>query len=183
MKSMTLTYADRIAAMLAIALALTLAATAQSTESAAAPLEGTWRVQVTQYACANPSIKFPAFNSLLSFQRGGTEAETTSNPALLPGQRTSGYGFWQAASTSTFCWANPTADYFSATDAFILFDSPTNPPGLKRGTQKILQCITITDENNWTANASVKFFNADGTTTTGCATATGVRMTESTTTP
>jgi hypothetical protein len=185
MKSMVLRHSDRIAAaILAVALAVVSApAKAQSTESAAAPLEGTWRVQVTQYVCANPTITFPPFKSVLSFQRGGTESETTSNPALVPGQRTSGYGFWEAASASTFCSADPAADYFSATEAFILFDSPTTPPGLKKGVQKILQCITMTDENDWSANASVRFFNADGTTTTGCATATGVRLTDSTTTP
>src|SRR5437773_1480184 len=34
-----------------------------------------WRVKVTQYNCANPSMTFPPFWSLLSFHRGGTETE------------------------------------------------------------------------------------------------------------
>lgn len=75
--------------------------------------------------------------------------------------------------------ANPTADYFNATEAFILSDSPTNPPGLKKGVQKILQCITMKDDDNWTATAVVKFFNHDGTTSAGCAEAQGMRLSES----
>ena len=171
MKSRVLRHLGHMSAvLLAAAVALAGTASAQSAQAAAPSLEGTWRVQVTQYNCANPSMARPPFWSLLSFHRGGTETETTSNPALLPGQRTSGHGFWEAVGVNT---------YFSATEAFILFDSPSNPPGLKQGVQKILQSITVTDENHFKALATVKFFNADGTTTTGCATATGVRLTGS----
>jgi hypothetical protein len=125
---------------------------------------------VTQYSCANPSIQFPPFWSLLTFARGGTEIETTSNPALQPGQRTPSHGFWVTVGENT---------YFSATEAFILFDSPTNPPGLKKGVQKILQSISLTGPNQFSALATVKFFNADGTTTSGCAKAQGTRLTGS----
>jgi hypothetical protein len=134
-------------------------------------LEGTWRVQVTQYNCANPSMTRPPFYSLLTFHRGGTETETTSNPALLPGQRTSGHGFWKSAGDN---------QYFMATEAFILFDSPTTPPGLKAGSQKILQSILVTDENHFVSDGTVNFFKTDGTNyQSGCAKSAGVRLTAS----
>jgi hypothetical protein len=65
MKSISFRHSERIAAaLLAVALAVASApAKAQSTESAAAPLEGTWRVQVTQYVCTNPTVRFSPFMS------------------------------------------------------------------------------------------------------------------------
>jgi hypothetical protein len=174
MKSEFAKYTGHLAAAILAVSLFTLSANAQSERSAASPLEGTWRVQVTLHNCADPSITFPPFWSVLSFQRGGTESETTSNPALLPGQRTSGFGFWERTGGNT---------YFSATEAFILFDSPTNPPGLKKGVQKILQTIVMTDDNDWTADATVAFFNNDGTSSSGCANAQGFRLTGSTDAP
>jgi len=154
----------------AIVLAMTLPAVAQSAESAATSLEGTWRVKVTQYNCANPGMTFPPFWSLLSFHRGGTETETTSNPALAPGQRTSGHGFWKTAGNN---------NYLMAVEAFILFNSPTAPPGLKIGTQKIVQAIAVTDNTHFTSNGTVNFFDANGTLyLAGCAKSDAVRMTD-----
>jgi hypothetical protein len=183
MKSRSLRYFGRIAALaLASTLAVTGTAFAQDGDWDGHSLQGTWRVQVTQYNCATGAA-VPSFWSLLSFHRGGTESETTSNPALQPGQRTSSYGFWKPAREADFCSADREADYFSATEAFILSDSPTNPPGLKKGAQKIMQCITMKGDDSWTSNATVTFFNNDGTTTTGCAKAAGTRLSGSTTEP
>ena len=184
MKSQVLRHiSGKSALVLALAIAWAGTALAQSEEAAARSLHGTWRVQVTQFNCVTGQA-VPPFWSLLSFHRGGTESETTSNPALEPGQRTSGYGFWKRAREAAFCSTNATkADYFSATEAFILSDSPTTPPGLKKGVQKILQCITMKDRDNWTSNAVVKFFNSDGTTITGCAQAEGIRLTGDTDQP
>jgi hypothetical protein len=151
-----------------LVLAAVMPAGAQSEQSPNG-LEGTWRVQVVQYNCANPSITFPPFYSLLSFHRGGTETETTSNPALQPGQRTSGYGFWK-----------PVGDhqYLMAVEAFILFDSPTTPPGLKTGTQKIVQAVMVTDDNHFATDGTVNFFATDGTNyRSGCAKSYGTRLT------
>lgn len=152
----------------AMMLGITLPAAAQASDSAS--LEGTWRVKVTQYNCANPSMTFPPFWSLLSFHRGGTETETTSNPALQPGQRTSGHGFWKPAGKNT---------YMMAVEAFILFNSPTAPPGLKIGTQKIVQAIAVTDSNHFTSNGTVSFFDTNGALyLSGCAKSDAVRMTD-----
>jgi len=170
MKPSVLTLSGIAAAIVATALALPGTASAQSAPS----LHGTWRVQVTQYNCADPTVTFPPFWSILSFHRGGTATEATSNPALQPGQRTAGNGYWGLKEDGT---------YLSVTEAFILFDSPTNPPGLKKGVQKILQTISVTDENHFNAVATIKFFNADGTVRVGCATAQGTRLTASTSEP
>jgi len=104
MKSEALKHLSRISAAVlasALAVASTVPASAQSDESVA-PLTGTWRVKVTQYNCAT-GMTLLWFWSVLSFQPGGTESETTSNPALQPGQRTPGYGFWKPARDSAFC--------------------------------------------------------------------------------
>lgn len=148
-----------------------LAAGTASAQSDQSPngLEGTWRVQVVQYNCANPSVTFPPFYSLLSFHRGGTETETTSNPSLVPGQRTPGHGFWKPAGEH---------QYLMVTEAFILFDSPTTPPGFKVGTQKIVQAVAVTDDNHFVSDGTVNFFAADGTNyRSGCAKSYGTRLT------
>jgi hypothetical protein len=145
-----------------------IAANAQSEQSPNG-LKGTWRVQVTPYDCSTGTPR-PPFWSLLSFARGGTLTETTSAPVFLPGQRTPGHGVWSSIDENT---------YSAVSEAFILFDSPTNPPGLKTGTQKIIQAIVLNDENHFSSLASVKFFNADGTTVTGCAEAAGTRLSTS----
>jgi len=151
-----------------IVLGASMTASAQSEQSPNG-LEGTWRVQVVQYNCANPAITFPPFYSLLSFHRGGTETETTSNPGLLPGQRTSGHGFWKLVGDG---------QYLMVVEAFILFDSPTTPPGLKTGTQKIVQAVGVTDENHFASDGTVNFFAVDGTNyRSGCAKSFGTRLT------
>jgi hypothetical protein len=153
-------------AILTVAFALAPTANAQSAAPAAPSLQGTWRVQVTLYKCSDPHVTNPPFWSLLSFQQGGTETETTSNPALQPGQRTAGEGFWKPKGANS---------YFSASEAFILFDGGM----LKKGVQKILQSIDLKDQNHFSSKATVKFFNADGTTMSGCAKAEAVRLTGS----
>ena len=57
-------------AILAVS-ALPDVANAQSKESVAAPLVGTWRVQVTQYNCATKAT-LATFGSLLTFNSDGT---------------------------------------------------------------------------------------------------------------
>src|SRR5271157_1368413 len=149
----------RTAGALLVAILVLAAGTIASAQSPDV-LVGTWRVQVVQYNCANPSITFPPFYSLLSFHQGGTETETTSNPSLLPGQRTSGHGFWKPLGHS---------QYLMVVEAFILSNSPTTPPGLQIGTQKIVQAVGVTDPNHFNTNGSVNFFTTSGTNyLTGC---------------
>lgn len=149
----------------ALILGTAMSGNAQSEQSSNG-VEGTWRVQVTQYNCATGAT-LPPFWSLLSFARGGVLTETTTSPGFLPAQRTPGHGIWSSAGGNA---------YTAVSEAFVLFDSPTTPPGLKAGVQKILQAIVLKDENHFTSLASVKFFNNDGTAITGCARALGTRF-------
>ena len=167
MKPSTSIFGQAATALLAGALILGTAITAKAqSEQSPNGLEGTWRVQVTQYNCATGAT-LPPFWSLLSFARGGVLTETTTSPGFLPGQRTPGHGVWTSAGANA---------YTAVSEAFVLFDSPATPPGLKAGVQKILQAIVLSDENHFTSLASVKFFNNDGTTRTGCARAAGTRF-------
>ena len=138
---------------------------AQSSESAPHhSLEGAWWVTVTQYDCAT-GVKRPSFSSMLLFARGGTLAETTSNPGFLPGQRGAGFGTWSESEHRTY----------SASDvAFILF---TGGP-FQAGTQKLTHTITLDrDADSFTDQATVQFYNASGSLLmAGCASATATRL-------
>lgn len=174
MKSESLKQCGQFAAVALVIALLTMSAGAQSQQSASG-LEGTWRVQVTLYNCADPTLTFPPFWSLLSFHRGGTETETTTNPALLPGQRSPGHGVWKFQGNG---------QYSMVVDAFILFDSPTTPPGFKTGSQKIIQTVTMVDSDDFISDGTVNFFLTDGTAyRSGCAKSTGYRLTDDPNTP
>jgi len=65
------------------------------------------------------------------------------------------------------------------TEAFLLADSASTPPGLKRGLQRIAQTIRILedDPNTFDSAANVEFFDTNGQLLiSGCATATGQRF-------
>jgi hypothetical protein len=144
-------------------------ARAQSEQSSAVQnLEGTWRVQISLYNCSTGAPQ-SSFWSLLTFARGGTMTETTSNPALI-GLRSPGHGFWSSTAPNT---------YTAVSEAFIFYDVANTP--IKMGTQKILQTITLLDSNGWiTSGAKVKFFNTSGINyLTGCANATAWRLADS----
>jgi hypothetical protein len=162
-----------LAAVLALT-AITVFATgktakAQDSErSGNSTLQGTWRVQVTAADCAS-GAHGPAFASYLTFADGGTLTETTSNPALQPGQRTSGHGYWNRTGGHT---------YDALSEAFILFDTPAHGPvpAFKRGIQRISQKIEVQDDT-FTSNAVTDFVDASGNpVATLCAVATGQRM-------
>jgi hypothetical protein len=131
-------------------------------------LQGTWRVQVTASDCTT-GAHGPAFASYLSFADGGTLTETTANPALQPGQRTSGHGYWNRTGGHT---------YDAVSEAFILFDTPAHGPvpAFKRGVQRIGQKIEVEDDT-FTSDAVTNFVDAGGNpVATLCAVATGQRM-------
>jgi hypothetical protein len=135
-------------------------------QSAQSPngLTGSWWVAVTLYDC-NTGVKRPPFSSILLFDRGGTLAEATRNPAFQPGQRSAGFGTWSRSQSSTY----------QASDwAFIQF---TAGP-FQAGTQKIQHTITLNNDGSaFTDEASVYFYDAAGSLLQqGCATATGSRL-------
>ena len=91
-------------------------------------LQGTWRVQLNPRNCQT-GAPIPSFAVLLSLAQGGTLTEVTSAQAFLPGQRTPSLGVWSHTHGNA---------YKAVWDAFILFDSPTTPPGFKRGVQRLM---------------------------------------------
>jgi hypothetical protein len=141
-------------------------AVAQDMESAASPLVGTWQVKVTLVNCQTGApLGPPPFSSLLTFARGGTMAEDTTNPSFAPGQRSSGQGVWETTSPSVFNVRSV---------AFINFSTPV----FQAGQQVIQQTITYDNPSDqWSAVAAIKFTDTNGAVyRQGCATATAARF-------
>ena len=127
-------------------------------------LEGSWTVKVTQQNCTTGDPVGEPFLSLLTFSRGGTLVESTSNPMFFPAVRGDGHGVWSATGRQT---------YRAVSIAFITLN------GELAKTQTITQKIEMgADPNTFEVpSASVVFVPADGgPTVTGCATATGTRI-------
>ncbi len=109
----------------------------------------------------------PSFAVLLSFARGGTLTEVMNAQAFLPGQRTTGLGVWSHTHGNT---------YKAVWEAFILFDSPTTPPGFKRGVQRLMWDIEV-DGDQITIAAASQFFDTNGNPLiVTCASGTGTRF-------
>ena len=127
-------------------------------------LVGTWVVTVTQHNCSTGVQVGLPFESLLTFNDGGTMTETTSNPMFFPALRGPGHGYWNRTGHMT---------YDAASLALITAN------GVLTQTQKITQTIELgNDRDSFTvSNASVLFFDPAGTLVrTGCANATGKRF-------
>ena len=171
--------ATGVALLAAATLAPTVAAAknANGTDGVGAKaLVGTWRVTVTTFPCANPQATNPPFVSLLTFSDDGSLIETTSSPQFLPGQRSTGHGFWERIGPGA---------YRVVSEAFIQF--ATNPappppaPALQRGLQRLDQGIQMQSRDSFVSDASVTFFNSTAPNGvapyfTGCAKASGVRF-------
>ena len=148
----------------ALLLAFTVAANAQSSQSTSG-LGGTWRVQVQLQNCATGQAIGPVFQSLLSFNDGGTMIGTTANPGFAPGQRSPDFGVWSYQGNQT---------YSAASEALIQFNS--NPGPFLRGSQRIVQTI-IVNGDTWAATATVQFFDTNHTMyLSACAVAAGTRF-------
>lgn len=155
-----------LAAAGACALSLAQAALAQSGDwdLEARKLEGSWTVQVTQVNCETGVPLSSPFLSMLTFGRGGTLVETTSNPMFFPAVRGPGHGVWSHANDNSFK---------AVSVAFITLN------GVLVKTQTISQTIEIgVDPNTFqTTSASVVIVPATGgPTIKGCATAGGTRI-------
>jgi hypothetical protein len=158
-----------IAGMLVLGSAGT-ALTADEGKPASRALTGTWLVQVQQRICATQQPLGDAFYSLLTFASGGTMTGTTSSPLFAPGQRTGDFGVWSHGGRGSFS---------AVSEAFLLADSASTPPGLKRGLQRITQTITIPegDPDTFSSVAEVEFFDMNSQLLrSGCATAVGKRF-------
>jgi hypothetical protein len=139
-------------------------------------LVGSWRVTITPYNCATgvEATQF-AFESMLSFGKGGTVVETTSNANFEPGQRSIGLGNWERSSRNA---------YYMVVEAFIQFTLPSAPqpprPYYQRGRQVLSQGIEMQNSDLWTSTGTVTFLNFAGAPAVspppGCAKAVGRRI-------
>lgn len=173
MKTKTWKSLAAVAAGVALALSFGrgVAAHAGNGDSADRGLEGTWSVMVTLQNCQTGATLGTPFSSYLSFARGGTLTESTSNPGFAVGQRGTGLGIWSHQGHRS---------YSAKSTAFLFFTTPPNPPanpGFEAGTQTISQVIVFDeDSDTWTSNAAITFADTTGTIyRQGCAVATGQR--------
>ena len=162
---------------LATALLMSLGGTAlaQSPHSASKhSLAGTWFVRVTLRDCTTRA-PFGAFNSLVTFHRGGTLSESTSSPGAV-GQHGSGSGNWAPAEDHT---------YSQRLVALMNFDTPANVPGAPgfdptlpvspaffAGWSTVTHTVTLANADRARSSGTNTFFKADGTPyASGCSTA------------
>ncbi|HEV7217573.1 MAG TPA: hypothetical protein VGN39_01780 [Terriglobales bacterium] len=140
-----------------------MAGTVAHADDDSAGLQGTWVVTVTQHDCTSGAQIGLPFLSLLTFARGGTMTETTSNPMVYPSERGPGHGVWRQISRHR---------YSASTIALITLN------GALTTIQTITQTIKIGDDPDQfqTTKVQVDFFSPGGTLVrSGCATATGAR--------
>jgi len=126
-------------------------------------LAGSWLFQISIQDCNSGAPLGQPFQSLLTFAKGGTLTESTSNPMFFPAERGPGHGVWRHHGSNT---------YIATSTAFITMN------GVLARTQTITQTIEVlTDDTLATTGASVMFYKPDGTLlASGCAAATGTRI-------
>lgn len=143
---------------------------------APAPLEGTWVVSIRPIFCSGPSAGeyvpgIVPVKSHLTFGRGGTLVEETSNPNLGVGSRSGANGWWERTGRTS---------YQFAMQAFLV--SPPEP--YRTGIQRIEQTVELHGEDEWSSSGPVQFFETFDLNDSpglapyrgGCARASGVRM-------
>jgi hypothetical protein len=143
---------------------------------APAPLEGTWVVTIRPIFCSGPSAgtDVPGIvpvKSHLTFGRGGTLIEETSNPNFGVGSRSGGNGWWERTGRTS---------YQFALQAFLV--EPLDP--YRTGIQRIDQTAELHGSDEWSSSGTVQFFEtfdlneAPGLAPyrAGCARANGVRL-------
>jgi len=126
-------------------------------------LVGTWMVQVTRQDCQTHVPVGPPFLSLLTYNRGGTMTDSTSNPQFGQSVRGPGHGVWIHTNDHSY-------KVFSA--AFVTMN------GTLVSTQFLTQAIDVTTPDSYVVPAaSIQFVGPDGTIiSTGCAIAVGKRL-------
>jgi hypothetical protein len=157
-------------------------AMAQSNESGSENgLVGVWIVEVTLRDCTSGAALGPAFNSIVTFHRGGTATESAGGTAFAPGQRSSGHGTWAQSERQT---------YDQKMVALILFDTQPNlpgtpgfnpalpvSPGFFAGWSIVRHSLQLTDANHATSSGTNGFYRANGQLyRSGCSTATAQRF-------
>ncbi len=136
---------------------------AQSDDIRQPDIVGVFRTTTTQRNCQT-GVPTGTFQALLTFNEGGTLAETST--ALSPALRTPGHGVWRR---------EPGFQQYSIAFTFLRF----NPDGTFAGTQVIRQtAMLVPGGNQYNATSFVQAFNASGNQIGpgGCATVVGTRF-------
>ena len=162
-------------------LAASLGAAPQTGDPSNASLIGTWIVQVTLRDCSTNAPLGPPFNSLVTFNRGGTLAESAGSLAFAPNQRSAGHGSWARLSGER---------YSQRMIALTLFDTPANlpgsptfdpskpvSPGFFAGWQTVSHTLELTDDDHLASSGTNAFYKSDGTLyRSGCSSAVAQRF-------
>lgn len=142
---------------------------------------GVWAVQVTLRNCQTNIPLGPPFNSLVTYQTGGTLSESAGSLAFAPGQRSAGHGTWTRQGRRT---------YAQDVVALLLFDTSANlpgtptfnpslpvSPGFFAGWQTITHAVTLIDADHLTSAGTNAFYKMNGDLyRTGCSTAVAQRF-------
>ena len=126
-------------------------------------LVGTWDVTITPFDCSTRVAQAP-FQSILSFGPGGTESETSDNPASPPSITTPAFGSWRVTGRHT---------------AVMLTEGFVFAPASEGGTSvaSVNHAITVLDETHFTDTAVISITNAAGAVSQGpCVSAAGTRF-------
>ena len=165
----------------ALTASLGAAGTPQTGNQSNAAIIGTWLVQVTLRDCTTNAPIGAPFNSLVTFNRGGTIAESAGGLAFAPDQRSAGHGSWARLSGKR---------YSQHMIALLRFDTPANlpgtptfdptkpiSPGFFAGWQTVSHTLEMTDADNLASSGTNGFYKADGTLyRSGCSTAVAQRF-------
>lgn len=149
------------------------ASAAENDASRGRSIVGVWKVTVQQYDCQSQAPIGNPFNSLLTFNEGGTMTGSTTNPGFAAGQRGPDHGVWKHEGGR---------EYSAKSIALLAFTTLANPPfnpGFQAGSQTITQSIKLDEGRDQftTSDAAVQFFDATGKSyRQGCASATGQRF-------
>ena len=129
-------------------------------------LVGAWQVRLTPYSC-DTGVPLPpefSFDSLMTFNAGGTLTETTSNPRFQPGQRSPGLGYWKHTERRSF---------EVVFEAFVQFTAVN----YTQGRQRVDWDLELVDADHWNLIGVVAFTDVTGVPLgSGCVRAVGVRM-------
>lgn len=135
----------------------------QKSENSGNSIEGVWETVVTPRNCQTGVPVAPDFQSLVTFNKGGTVAEFAAggNPTL----RSPGHGIWERTSGSR---------NYSLKFVFLRF----SPSGVLIGKQKIAQTIELSaDGDQSTSTGTVEILDLNGNVLgSGCSTATSTRF-------
>jgi hypothetical protein len=135
----------------------------KTSENSRKNLEGVWETVVTPRNCQTGAPVMPDFQGLITYNEGGTLAETASGSS--PALRSPGHGVWRRENS---------ARNYSMKIIFLRF----SPTGVYLGKQRITQTAELSaDGNQSTSTGTVEILDVNGNVLgSGCATSTGTRF-------